>query len=171
MLIVLSGLPGTGKTTIARRVCQTMYATYVRIDAIEQALLSSLPAPREVGALGYVVAYELTAANLALGNPVVVDAVNPLAMVREAWRNIAAKAASGILEVEIVCSDPREHQRRVEARVADIPGHVLPTWDEVQNRTYEPWSGDRLVIDSAQLSAEEAASRVVESARRYSIRR
>jgi predicted kinase len=170
MLIVLSGLPGTGKTTIARRVCQTMQATYVRIDAIEQALLSALPAPREVGALGYVLAYEMAASNLAVGNPVVVDAVNPLGVVRDAWRKVAAKAAAGILEVEIVCSDPREHQRRVEARVADIPGHVLPTWDEVQNRVYEPWSGDRLVIDSAQLSAEEAASRVVESARLYSIR-
>jgi hypothetical protein len=37
---------------------------------------------------------------------------------RDAWRDIAAKLASGLIEIEIVCTDAREHQRRVEGRRA-----------------------------------------------------
>ncbi|WP_371126640.1 AAA family ATPase [Variovorax sp. EL159] len=35
MLIVLGGLPGTGKTTIAREIVARSRAVYLRIDAIE----------------------------------------------------------------------------------------------------------------------------------------
>ncbi|WP_225152486.1 AAA family ATPase [Bradyrhizobium sp. NBAIM08] len=37
-LIVFGGLPGTGKTTIARELTARLAATYLRIDAIEQPL-------------------------------------------------------------------------------------------------------------------------------------
>lgn len=163
MLIVLSGLSGTGKTTIAQILARRCRAAYVRIDTIEQAILPSLQDPNALGALGYLVAYQVTRANLNLGATVVADAVNPLATIREAWRAVAAGASSHFVEVEVVCSDINEHRRRVESREADIPGHTLPTWEEVQNREYEPWSTHRLVIDSAQLSAVDAASRIFES--------
>ena len=157
MLIVLSGLPATGKTTIAKLLCRKLHATYLRIDTIEQAIVSSLRNPGDLGALGYEVAYELASANLALGNTVVADAVNALTLIRETWRELARNAASGIVEIEIVCSDRIEHRRRVEGREADIAGHTLPTWDEVENRQYESWASECLVIDSAQVSAEDAA--------------
>jgi predicted kinase len=157
MLIVFSGLPATGKTTIAKLLCRKLHATYLRIDTIEQAIVSSLRNSSDLGALGYEVAYELARANLALGNIVVADAVNALTPIRETWRELAMNAASGIVEIERVCSDIGEHRRRVEDREADIPGHTLPTWDEVKNRKYESWASECLVIDSAQVSAEDAA--------------
>lgn len=43
MLIVLSGLPGTSKTTIARELARQLGAVHVRIDTIEQALRESHP--------------------------------------------------------------------------------------------------------------------------------
>ncbi len=163
MLIVLSGLPGTGKTTIARELVPQCHAAFLRVDTIEQALLPSLGGKSDVGPLGYVVAYELARANLSLGGTVVVDAVSPLSTIRAAWRAIAESTCSDILEVEIVCSDASEHRRRVESRQADISGHILPTWDEVQRREYEPWTTNRLVIDSAQMSASDAASMILNS--------
>ena len=67
MLIVFGGLPGTGKTTLARAFAQRRGATYLRIDTIEQALRSSEMLAGEVGPAGYMVAYALAEANLRLG--------------------------------------------------------------------------------------------------------
>ncbi len=59
MLIVFSGLPGTGKTTLARALAQDWNATYLRIGEIEQALRSSGTLSGEVGPAGYMAAYAL----------------------------------------------------------------------------------------------------------------
>ncbi len=62
-----------------------------------------------------------------------------------------------LVEIEVVCSDGREHQRRVESRIADIPGLVLPTWQQVLDRYYEPWETAH-VIDTAGRTCEETVS-------------
>jgi predicted kinase len=160
MLVVFGGLPGAGKTTVARLVAARCRAAYIRIDAIEQAMRSAgvLAAPGAVGPAGYGAAYALAEANLRLGLDVVADCVNPLPETRAAWRAVAAPGP--ILEVEVVCSDAAEHRRRVETRVSDLPGLVPPTWEAVLRHGYEGWTGPRFVLDTAPLSADEAASRV-----------
>ena len=160
MLIVLSGLPGAGKSTIARAFLAHTRAAYLRIDVIEQSLLSSGILTRPVGPAGYVIANELARSNLELGMTVLIDCVNPVGVCRAEWRAVAEAASSSILEVEVICSNPAEHRRRVEARTADIAGHVVPTWDEVCRRDYEPWTTPRLVIDTAFVSAAEAAAQI-----------
>jgi predicted kinase len=149
MLIVFGGLPGTGKTTLARAFAQERLATYLRIDTIEQALRSSDMLAGDVGPAGYIVAYALAEANLRLGRIVVVDSVNPLAITRDAWRKVAAAANSAIFEIEVVCSDTNEHRRRVETRTIDVAGLTRPTWQQVIDRQYEPWDRPRLVVDTA----------------------
>lgn len=158
MLIVFGGLPGTGKTTLASQLARQRGATYLRIDTIEQALRSSGMLKGDVGPSGYVVAYALAEANLRHGQTVVADCVNPLAITRAAWQGVATAAASPIVEIEVVCSDPSEHRRRLETRVIDVPGLVAPTWDDVQRRDYEPWDGPRIVLDTAGRSIPQAAA-------------
>lgn len=155
MLIVFGGLPGTGKTTLARLVAQQKRAAYLRIDSIEQAIRASGMLAGEVGPSGYLVAYALAEANLALGQDVVADSVNPLAVTRSAWRRAAANASSLCIEIEIICSDLVEHRRRVETRKADIAGFRVPSWDDVQQRAYEAWGTPRLVLDTAGRSAAD----------------
>lgn len=161
MLIVLGGLPGTGKTAIARELVARSPCAYLRIDAIEQALMKA-SVLEEIGPAGYAVAYALARSNLALGMTVVADCVNPLLVTREAWRAAAASTSSGLLEVEVVCSDPAEHRRRVESRKADIPGLTVPIWEAVLRHEYEAWTESRLVIDSALVSASGAANLILE---------
>ena len=38
MLVVFGGLPGTGKTTLARAVASLLDATFLRVDSVEVAL-------------------------------------------------------------------------------------------------------------------------------------
>jgi predicted kinase len=157
MLIVLGGLPGTGKTTLAREVAARLSATYLRIDIIEQAVRSAHVLVGDIGPAGYMVAYGLAEANLKLGRIVVADCVNPLVVTRTAWRSVAASAFSAILEIEVICSDVSEHRRRIESRASDIPGHVPPTWDLVLAHHYEPWAEPRTIIDTAVLGVDEAS--------------
>lgn len=156
MLIVFGGLPGTGKTTLARPIAREKGATYLRLDTIEQALRSSGMLAGGVGPSGYVVAYAFAEANLHQGQTVVADCVNPLAVTREAWRGVAAATGSPIVEVEVVCSDPTEHRRRVETRATDVPGLIRPSWASVQRHDYEPWAGPRLVLDTAGRGVADA---------------
>ena len=149
MLIVFGGLPGTGKTTLARLIAGQRRATYLRIDSIEQAIRASGMLAGDVGPSGYLVGYALAEANLVLGQDVVADSVNPLGITREAWRRAAANASSACIEIEVVCSDPVEHRRRVETRVTDVARLRLPSWEDVQRRDYDPWDRPRLVVDTA----------------------
>lgn len=69
MLIIFGGLPGSGKSTIVQLLVQKRPAAYLRVDAIEHAILQSED-KKNVGPTGYMVAYELATSNLALGVPV-----------------------------------------------------------------------------------------------------
>jgi predicted kinase len=59
MLIVLGGLPGTGKTTIARQVAKRCQTVYLRVDVIEQAIRNAGVLAGDVGPAGYMGAYAL----------------------------------------------------------------------------------------------------------------
>ena len=155
MLVVFGGLPGAGKTTLARGLAQQLGATYVRIDTIEQALRNSRALAGDVGEAGYRVAYGLAADNLRLGRSVVADSVNPLKITRDAWRAVAAGADAQVIEIEAVCSDLVEHRRRVESRQSDIPGLSLPSWQDVLDREYEPWDRPHIVVDTATTGVDE----------------
>lgn len=164
VLIVLGGLPGVGKTTIAREIVKRSPFAYLRIDVIEQAL--RVVGHQDVGPTGYVISYELAKSNLSSGTNVVADCVNPLTLTRNTWRSVAAGGAFKCLEVEVVCSDLTKHRDRVEGRNADIPAFKLPTWDDVQRIEYEEWITPHLVIDTALMSPGDAASLILEGAMR-----
>ncbi|MEL7552894.1 AAA domain-containing protein [Pseudomonas sp. NFPP10] len=159
MLIVFSGLPGTGKTTIARTLAPHLAATYLRIDSIEQGLRDAGLA--QVGKAGYQIALQLAEANLALGNRVLADCVNPVQESRQAWQALASRQGVRLLEIEVVCSDLAEHRRRVETRQLDVPGLRPPSWQSVLEHDYQPWASSPLRLDTAQLSPQQALALIL----------
>lgn len=154
MLFIFGGLPGTGKSTLAAALARRRNAVYLRIDTIEQAVRDSGLSGE--GPVGYMVGYKLASENLRLDSSVVVDSVNPISLTRLAWRDVAAQAKVSFVEIEILCSNLKEHRNRIESRQSDIPGHKPPTWNEVVERQYEQWDTDHIVIDTAGYSTEES---------------
>ena len=146
-LVVFAGLPGVGKTTLAREVATCLGATFLRIDTIEAAIASTLTA-FEDNPVGYVVGAGVAADQLRAGRPVVVDAVNAVEVARQGWVDLAREHGVETDFVEVTCDDPGEHRRRVEGRVAEMPGQHIPTWVQVQERQWQPFTVDRIVIDN-----------------------
>ena len=162
MLIVFSGLPGTGKTTIAKDLAAQTGAVYLRIDTIEQAIRNTGVLAGDVGRSGYRVANQLALDNLLLGRKVIVDCVNPVMESRVAWNDIASDSGCRLVDIQVICSDVHEHRRRVETRTADIPGLTPPTWESVLNHDYEAWVDAPFCIDTALTSPSQAVAMIVE---------
>lgn len=160
MLIILSGLPASGKTTVARAVAGDLDAIHLRLDTIEQAILRSGALAEPLGPVGYTIAYALAEDFLKQGRTVVADSVNPIAVTRQAWHTVAHAAGRPYLDVEVICSDKEEHRRRATHRIGDIPGHRQPTWEEIISREYEPWDIPPLVLDTATYSVAQCVAEV-----------
>jgi predicted kinase len=146
-LVVFCGLPGVGKSSVSRRVADRLGATYLRIDTIEAAIVSTL-IPFEGNPVGYVVAGRVAADQLRAGRSVVADAVNGVTDARRGWESVAQECGVPIRFVVVTCSDPAEHRRRVESRTAEMPGHGVPTWEQVLHRRWDPLLDSHLVIDN-----------------------
>lgn len=165
ILVVFTGLPCSGKSTIAKLLAHKASAIHLRIDSIEQALLRSALNIHSVEDSGYCVGYAV--AQDILKNPqiVIADSVNPIEATRQGWRNVARCTNARIIEVEIVCSDKNEHRNRIEARSADIEGHVLPGWQDIIDREYDAWDAKILVIDTMHVEPETAVNELIEAIR------
>ena len=152
-LYVFSGLPGTGKTVLSQRLAKHIKAVHLRIDTVEQALrdLCEIVVEGE----GYRLGYRIAADNLRLGLSVVADSCNPIELTRREWEMLARDTQARCVNIEVICSDGREHRQRIETRRSSIAGLVLPTWEDVIHREYHAWTRERIVIDTARTTENE----------------
>ncbi|QJI37126.1 AAA family ATPase [Pseudomonas sp. ADAK13] len=162
MLIVFSGLPGTGKTTTASDLATRTSAVYLRIDTIEQSIRNSGAVAQDVGRSGYMVANELALSILRFGSTEIVDCVNPVIESRKAWSDIAARSGAPLVNIQVICSDKHEHQRRLETRKIDIPKLTPPTWQSVLDQEYEAWENALFTIDTTLTSPAKAVAMITE---------
>lgn len=138
LFITLAGLPGTGKTTLAKLLAKKLSLVYLRLDCIEVPFYRYNATSGSKGE-GYDAIVNLARENLDLGLGVIVDTVNPLHLTRKLFRDLAKESNVNFLQFELKTNDLLQHKKRIEQRKADIVGHTLPTWDKVLNVEYEEW--------------------------------
>ena len=151
MLVVMSGLPGSGKSSVADALGARLPAVVLSVDPIEAAIVrSGIPQSYETGVAAYEVAAALAVDQLSLGIDVIADAANLEREGQDVWRGVAERTGAPLRVIEVVCRDQLEHRRRFEARRRRLHGFTEPGWDEVVRRraAAAPWSGEHLVLDS-----------------------
>ena len=154
ILYIFSGLPGTGKSTLAQELAKITGAVYIRIDTVEQGLreLCNFKVEGE----GYRLSYRIARDNLNLGISVIADSCNPVELTRKEWNEVAIKSNAEFVNIEVVCSNTLEHKERAKNRKSNIDGLKIPTWKDIENREYVSWDIDRVQIDTAGKSIDES---------------
>jgi predicted kinase len=151
VLIALAGLPGSGKSAVAEDLGRALNCAVLSVDPAEAAMWRAGVSKAEpTGLAAYIVVEALAAEQITLGHDVIVDAVNSVEPARAQWRALASRLDVDLRFIEVQCSDPDLHRRRLEERRRGIDGFYEPSWADVQRRRAEfaAWIDDRLTLDS-----------------------
>jgi predicted kinase len=152
-IIIFSGLPGTGKSSLAEAIGRVLSIPVFAKDWLEATLLRSGLTPtsedRSLGFAGYELLTILAERQLMLGQCVILDSVAASQSIRSTWRQLSEQYGAGWRVIECVCSDESLHRLRLKDRKRNIPGWHELEWTEVERvqRYYVPWEGERLVLD------------------------
>lgn len=154
-LIVFSGLPGTGKSTLAEAVGKYFGIPVFAKDWLEASLLQSGLKPidknRSLGYVGYELLTLLAERQFMLGQSVILDSVAATKTIRSEWGRLAKRYQAERRVIECICSDEAIHKKRLKVRNRRIPGWHELEWSEVERvrKYYVPWRSAHLTLDMA----------------------
>jgi predicted kinase len=147
-LVIFSGLPGTGKSTLADRLARELRWPLLRIDDV----VGEVPENPNVAFWDSKVAILLGLAQtqLELGLSVIVDSVF-MNMDRDHAQELARKYQARFLPVFVFVSDENVWKERVTTRSSELNHKDMATWEQIQHqrghfRKWEPETA--LFIDS-----------------------
>lgn len=112
----MSGLPGSGKSTIARVLAAEGGFCLFELDRLEGVLTRHGIDLDALGCGGYELLTTLADENLAMGRGVILDSVAWTRKLRCDWADLAKRHHVRFRPIEVSCSDEVEHRRRIEAR-------------------------------------------------------
>lgn len=152
-LIVFSGLPGTGKSTLAEAVGKHFAIPVFAKDWLEGTLMMSglVPSDRDMplGFAGYQLLTTLAERQLMLSQSVILDSVASTQTIRETWKRLAERYQADWRVIECICSDESFHRSQLTRRMRHIPGWHELEWPDVERVKgyYLPWEEERLILD------------------------
>jgi predicted kinase len=151
VLLYVSGIPGTGKSSVARALGQELSMPILAKDELEAALRrAGFTSEDRTGWTAYELMSVLADALLQRDVSVILDSVATTARIRSAWEDIAHRYGARFLGIECICSDKALHRSRMAVRRRGIPGWPELTWDEVESvrERYEPLSEPLIRLDA-----------------------
>lgn len=150
-LVVVCGLPGVGKSTVARRVAERVDAEVLRSDVVRKELFDDPEYTSEETAAVYDELLARAGTRLAEGDRVVLDATFRTREHRRAARDLADRLDCGFRVVHVDCEESV-----VERRIAQRDG-VSDADFEVHKQlraTFEPIEMVHTVVDNSGSEAE-----------------
>lgn len=145
-LILLSGLPGTGKTTFARALCQRLEIAHVESDAIRRGLAPEPTySPRESGLVFARVEAEARRA-LVEGRHALIDATNLTNRDRRRFVRLANETDARMIAVRLTAPEEVVRERLAGPR----DGHSqadLAVYEMMKGRP-QPFPFPAIVVDT-----------------------
>src|SRR5918998_3466548 len=139
VVVLVTRLPGTGKSTLAQRVAPRLAAPVLGWDWMMGALTPFAEIQAAIArmdrldhrAVGWSLLWQIARAQLDRGQSVVLDGV-ARASETAGTRRLARDCRAAALIVMTTCPVDTEHRRRIEGRVRGIPGWQELTWADVE---------------------------------------
>jgi uncharacterized protein len=174
LLLLVTGLSGTGKSTLAGRLGERLRAHVIASDLVRKELHGVPPTARAYGGLGeglyseeatrrtYAELMELAKPGLAAGHQVVLDATFHLTWQRQLARALAEREGAILILVELRSSDATA-QRRLASRARSVEAVSDADWEVylAQKAAWEPVNGQ--VWEHLVVSADGTPEAAVET--------
>ncbi|MGH9205530.1 MAG: AAA family ATPase [Acidimicrobiales bacterium] len=159
VLVVVTGLQGTGKSAIAETAAELLHAPVLAHDWAMSGLRPFPPAQRALdsmeppghGAVGWSILCALAQAQLRRGSSVVLDGMARAPDIRRC-QQIADHEGARVVIVLTECTDGQVHRSRIEGRTRSIPNWYELDWTHVQRSqaTWQPPDHVDLTLDAIE---------------------
>jgi len=151
VFIVVSGLPGTGKSYFSKRLAGKLPVVILESDALRKALFDPPNYSQEESAYLFRACNKLIANLLERGVSVVLDATNLFERFRERLYRIADSLEAKLILVRIEAS-PEVVKNRLESRAGSMAGNSDADWSVYQKMKdmAERMTRNHYVVDTSK---------------------
>lgn len=150
MLVLITGLPGTGKSTVANHLAERIGASVLRTDEIRKRLFAKPKYTEEEKELVYKILFLIAEELLKINHHVVIDGTFYKSALRKQIYKIASSTNSRLIIVECTASEEeivRRMQRRLGGRgLSDADYEVY----KKIKREYEPIETEHIMLDTSR---------------------
>lgn len=147
-LIIIGGVPGTGKSTLAKALSKELNIPAFSKDELEAAVArKGLCNNKETRGVGFEIMAVL-AKNLFENNSgAIFDFIASKHRTEEQWPHLLNY---DVKYIECICSIVEVHKERIQSRKRNIEGWYELVWEDVLNvqERFQPLFTDRLILDS-----------------------
>lgn len=159
MLVMITGLPGTGKTTLAGALAGILHATHLNTDILRDEMGIRGQYNKAAKEAVYQELLKRTKALLQKRKSVVVDATFYLSSTRQPYIEMANEMEVPIKWIELTADESVVKERTGKKRAfSDADFHV---YKKIKSE-YEPLETAHLTLRSDQLQVEEMVAYILE---------
>ena len=149
MLVMICGLPGTGKSTLAKAVAEKIDAVYLNSDSIRLGMLEEREYTEEEKKQVYEAMFEKSGEELKKGKNVVLDATFYKKELREDAKETADEAGTKIFIIECVTHEDLLKERILKRKKEETESEAdFEVYKKVKMQ-FEPIEGEHLAVDTS----------------------